>query len=278
MNEAFEQAWLLLKSQFQPSQGERLGEGANQLVYGIEGDPDVTKLGHGYTLDDMYTHNILSQMPQMTNLIAGQKPIAMDEMLSDADMKFFEAHPLGNEPAVMSTQIRGEPVREQHNDKARGLTLANTLYDKHKYGQLLEAKGLADIGPRNWMTTPSNKGVFNVKQITGNPNEREDRAIIHDAQFYGPSNPVDEEARAAFEEERGTPRRLGTDYTLPEEQSEAYLQTMDKNPFDDFVEPYLQSVEEFYPKQLDSVAGKGGSLDQQLNTIIQRLRLMGLDV
>ena len=53
---------------------------------------------------------------------------------------------------------------------------------------------------------------------------------------------------------------------------------MDKNPFDDFVEPYLQSVEEFYPKQLDSVAGKGGSLDHQLNTIIQRLRLMGLDV
>jgi len=277
MSEAFEQAWLLLKSQFQPSQGQRIGEGANQVVYGIEGDPDVTKLGHGYALDDMYSHNILSQMPEMTNLIVGQKPFAYDEMLSDADMKFFEGRGKGT-PAVMSTQIRGRPVEEQHNDKARGLTLASTLYDKHKYGQLLEAMGLADVGPRNWMTTPSGKGVFNVKQITGNPNEKEDRALINDAQFYGPSNPVDEEARAAFEEERGTPRRLGIDYTLPEEQSEAYLQTMDKNPFDDFVEPYLQSVEEFYPKQLDSVAGKGGSLDQQLNTIIQRLRLMGLDV
>lgn len=277
MNEAFEQAWLLLKSQFQPSQGQRIGEGANQVVYGIEGDPDVTKLGHGYALDDMYTHNILSQIPQMTNLIAGQKPIAYDEMLSDDDMKFFEGRGEGT-PAVMSTQIRGRPVREQRHDKARGFTLANTLYDKHKYGQLLEALGLADVGPRNWMTIPSGKGVMRVKDITGNPNEREDKAIIHDAQFYGPSNPVDEELAERFKKERGVPRRLGTDYTLPEEQSEAYLQTMDKNPFDDFVEPYLQSVEEFYPKQLDSVAGKGGSLDQQLNTIIHRLRLMGLDV
>jgi len=277
MNEAFEQAWLLLKSQFQPSQGERIGEGANQVVYGIEGDPDVTKLGHGYTLSDMYDHNILSQMPQMTNLIAGQKPFAMEEMLSDDDMKFFEGRGKGT-PPIMSTQIRGEPVREQHNDKARGLTLAGSLYEGHKYGQLLEALGLADIGPRNWMTTPSNKGIFNVKQITGNPNEREDRGIIHDAQFYGPSNPVDEELAEGFKRERGVPRKLGTEYTLPEEQSEAYLQTMDKNPFDDFVEPYLQSVEEFYPKQLDSVAGKGGSLDQQLNNIILRLRLMGLDV
>ena len=276
MSEPFEQAWLLLKSQFQPSQGERIGEGANQVVYGIEGDPDVTKLGHGYTLDDMYTHNILSQIPQMTNLIAGQKPFAMDEMLSDDDKEFFEGRGKGT-PPVMSTQIRGEPLEEQYNDKARGLTLANTLYERHKYGQLLEALGLADVGPRNWMTIPSNKGIMNVKQITGNPNATENRAIIHDAQFYGPSNPVDGEIRREFEEERGTPRRLGIDYTLPEEQSEAYLQTMDKNPFDDFVEPYLQSVEEFYPKQLDSVASKGGSLDQQLNTIIHRLRLMGLD-
>jgi len=277
MSEAFEQAWLLLKSQFQPSQGQRIGEGANQVVYGIEGDPDVTKLGHGYTLDDMYSNNILSQMPEMANLIVGQKPFAYDEMLSDADMKFFEGRGKGT-PAVMSTQIRGVPIEEQYNDKARGLTLAGSLYEGHKYGQLLEALGLADVGPRNWMTTPSNKGIFNVKQITGNPNAIEDRALINDAMFYGPSNPVDGEARLAFEKERGTPRKLGTEYTLPEEQSEAYLQTMDKNPFDDFVEPYLQSVEEFYPKQLDSVAGKGGSLDQQLNTIIHRLRLMGLDV
>lgn len=277
MNEAFEQAWLLLKSQFQPSQGKRIGEGANQLVYGIEGDPDVTKLGHADTLPDMYDHNILSQMPETTNLFAAQKPFAMDEMLSDDDMKFFEGRGRGR-PNVMSTQIRGIPIEEQHNDKARGLTLAASLYDGHKYGQLLEALGLADIGPRNWMTTPSGKGAMRVKDITGNPNATGDRALIHDAQFYGPSNPVDGEVRRAFEKERGTPRRLGTDYTLPEEQSEAYLQTMDENPFDDFVEPYLQSVEEFYPKQLDSVAGKDGLLDQQLNTIIHRLRLMGLDV
>jgi len=277
MSEAFEQAWLLLKSQFQPSQGQRIGEGANQIVYGIEGDPDVTKLGHAYTLPDMYQHNVLSQMPQMTNLIAGQKPIAMDEMLSDADMKFFEGRGKGR-PNVMSTQIRGEPLEEQYNDKARGMTLANTLYDRHPYGQLLEALGLADVGPRNWMSIPSGKGVMRVKDITGNPNATEDRALIHDAQFYGPSNPVDEELAEGFKRERGVPRRLGIDYTLPEEQSEAYLQTMDKNPFDDFVEPYLQSVEEFYPKQLDSVAGKDGLLDSELNNIIHRLRLMGLDV
>ena len=62
MSGAFEQAWLLLKSVFQPSQGKLIGEGANQMVYGMGADPDVTKVGHGMTLNDMYLLNRLATM------------------------------------------------------------------------------------------------------------------------------------------------------------------------------------------------------------------------
>ena len=55
-------------------------------------------------------------------------------------------------PNVLSTQERGEPLQEQvGRDIERGYAVAASLYDQHKYGQLLEALGLADTGPRNWM-------------------------------------------------------------------------------------------------------------------------------
>ena len=57
MSEAFAQAWSLLKAVFQPIESDyRLGAGQNQVVFGKEGNPDVTKVGRLYcptTVSDM---------------------------------------------------------------------------------------------------------------------------------------------------------------------------------------------------------------------------------
>jgi hypothetical protein len=79
MGTAFEQAWMLLKSVFQPAEGYRIGEGMNQIVYGMEGDPDVTKVGPASTLGDMYLHQLLT--PEVP-IFAGQVPIAQTMPLS----------------------------------------------------------------------------------------------------------------------------------------------------------------------------------------------------
>ena len=276
MSGAFEQAWLLLKSVFQPSEGELIGIGANQAVYGIEGDPDVTKVGHGMTLADMYTTHLLANMPQFRNTIADQHPILQDEMLPEDVSRNFEGRGMGS-PNVLSTQERGKPLKEQvGRDIQRGHLVASTLYDQHKYGQLLEALGLADTGPRNWMRANPQRGVP-VSAVTGDPAE-EGYAMLHDGMFYGAENPkgVPEEVLDQFKDARGTPRRLGIDYQLPEEQREAFARKVDEIPFQQFVQPYVQSTDEFHPSQLDALTTRGGHLDQQQMNINRILAQMGL--
>ncbi len=283
MDAAFEQAWTLLKSVFQPSQGQLIGMGANQAVYGMEDDPDVTKVGHGMTLPDMYVTNRLANMPQFYDTIADQYPILQDEMLSQDVSQNFEGRGMGA-PNVLSTQERLEPLEEQvGRDVARGHMIAGSLYDQHRYGQLLEALGLADAGPRNWGRTRPQRGIP-VSAITGDPSE-EGQAVLHDAMFYGAENPKEasfrnkedfQEALGKFKRARGTPRRLGIDYQLPEEQREAFARKVDELPFQQFVQPYVQSVEEFYPSQLDEITARGGHLDQQQININRLLSQMGL--
>tara|TARA_R110001592_G_scaffold21153_1_gene85839 strand:+ start:3342 stop:4202 length:861 start_codon:yes stop_codon:yes gene_type:complete len=277
MSGAFEQAWLLLKSVFQPGEGELIGVGANQAVYGIEGDPDVTKVGHGMTLPDMYTTHLLANMPQFRNTIADQYPILQDEMLPEKISRNFEGRGMGS-PNVLSTQERGEPLEEQvGRDVERGKLVAGTMYDQHRYGQLLEALGLADTGPRNWMRVKPQRGLP-VSQITGKPTD-EGHAVLHDGMFYGAENPkgVPQEVLQQFIDARGTPRRLGIDYQLPEEQREAFARKVYETPFQQFVQPYVQSVDEFHPKQLDALTTPGGHLDQQQMNINRLLVQMGLN-
>ena len=277
MSGAFEQAWLLLKSIFQPGEGELIGVGANQAVYGIEGDPDVTKVGHGMTLADMYSTHLLANMPQFRNTIADQYPILQDQMLPDDIVREFEGRGMGA-PNVLSSQERGEPLQEQvGRDIQRGHLVASTLYDQHKYGQLLEALGLADTGPRNWMRAKPQRGLP-VSQITGNPADK-GHAVLHDGMFHGAENPKmgTPEVLQRFINARGAPRRLGIDYQLPEEQREAFARKVDEIPFQQFVQPYVQSVDNFYNDvMLDALTTRGGHLDQQQMNINRLLAQMGL--
>jgi len=260
MDAAFEQAWTLLKSVFQPSQGELIGMGANQAVYAIEGDPDVTKVGHGMSLNDMYLLNRLATM--YPNLFASQRPIRQTEPLPQEALTTFEGRGMGT-PNVISTQELGIPLEEQTGrDVERGKLLAGALFDSYPRGQLLEGLGLADLGPRNWMQTIPERGLP-VSSITGDPS-MEGQAVIHDPMFYGATNPtnVPDEVLQRFRRARGTPRRLGTDYTIPKEQTEQLAQRIDELPFVDFVEPYIQSAEEFYPRQVAPM-DTGLSLQEQ---------------
>ena len=106
MSGAFEQAWLLLKSVFQPSQGELIGEGMNQMVYGMGEDPDVTKVGHAGTVLDMYHQNRFGALEP--NLFASQQPILQRLDLPVAALSRFQ-----HQVPVLSTQQRIEPLYEE---------------------------------------------------------------------------------------------------------------------------------------------------------------------
>jgi|TARA_R100000479_G_scaffold153292_1_gene89193 hypothetical protein len=262
MSGAFEQAWLLLKSVFQPSQGKLIGEGANQMVYGMGEDPDVTKVGHGMTLNDMYLSNRSATM--YPNLFASQRPIRQTMDLPLEALSTFEGRGIGT-PNVLSTQERGEPLQEGKGDIQRGKELAAAIFDNYPQAQLLEGLGLADIGPRNWMMTQPTRGL-DVRDITGDPS-RVGQAVIHDPMFYGARNPtnVPQEVINRFLAARGAPRRLGIDYQIPEEQTERFARKLEELPFHEFVDPYIESVEDFYPRQV-------APMDRGLNLQEQNLR------
>ena len=225
-------AWALLKAVFQPAEGYRIGEGMNQIVYGREGDPDVTKVGALSTLPDMYVHQLLAQDPN--SLFVGQTPIAQTmELPVEAESRMRSRVP------ILSQQVRGTPLEEaatKRADAIRGRQLMQALYDMPgERGRLLEALGLADIKPPNWMQTMSGQGVP-VRAITGDP-AREGRALIHDPMFYGDVNPKDFDARMAAQAARGSPRKLGTDYSIPEDVRESFARRIDELPFEQFAEP-----------------------------------------
>ena len=270
MSGAFEQAWLLLKSVFQPSQGKLIGEGANQMVYGMGEDPDVTKVGHGMTLNDMYLLNRLATM--YPNLFASQRPIRQTMDLPLEALSTFEGRGIGT-PNVLSTQERGEPLQEGEGDIQRGKDLAGAVFDNYPPAQLLEGLGLADIGPRNWMITQPTRGL-DVRTITGDPS-RVGQAVIHDPMFYGARNPtnVPQEVLNQFLEARGVPRRLGIDYQIPEEQTERFARKLEELPFHEFVDPYIESVEDFTPRQ---VAPMDRGLNLQEKNLRQQLGQIGV--
>jgi hypothetical protein len=237
MSGAFEQAWLLLKAVFQPSEGYFLDEGMNQMVFGREGDPDVTKVGGVFTLPDMYYLNRLAA--ERPDLFASQSPIAQTmELPMDAQTRFGQRVP------VLSQQVRGIPLQYEGSKRAgkeRGRKLAEALYDSPG-GELLEAFGLSDVKPANWMQTTPQRGVT-VSEITGDPSQQ-GRAVMMDPMFYGPANPLPEEDYARYlaaYADRKVPRRLGIDYELPEEQRESFARRVSELPFEQFIQPVLES-------------------------------------
>jgi len=243
MGAAFEQAWMLLKAVFQPAEGYPIGEGMNQIVYGMEGDPDVTKVGPASTLGDMYIHQLLT--PEVP-IFAGQVPIAQTMPLTpEAEARF------GSRAPVLSQQQRGIPLAEGSSPRAdaiRGRELMQALYSHpHEQSALLEGLGLADIKPPNWMQTQGQQGLP-VSSITGDPSLT-GRAVIHDPMFYGAVNPkaFDEMMRA--QAARGTPRKLGEDYFIPENVRESFARRVDALPYEQFVEPVFNYEVPMSPAQ-----------------------------
>ena len=233
MSAAFEQAWMLLKAVFQPAEGYRIGEGRNQIVYGQEGDPDVTKVGRPESLRHMYIHQLLSGMPY--SFFAGQSPIAQTmDLPMEAQSKVGEAA-----VPILSQQERGIPLEEgesEVSDALRGRYIADAIYDMPgERGRLLEALGLSDVKPPNWMQSMNNRGTP-VSQVTGNP-LHSGYAVIHDPMFYGSDNPSDFEERMNAIAARGTPRRLGIDYTIPEDVKQLFARRVDELPFEQFTQP-----------------------------------------
>jgi hypothetical protein len=102
-------------------------------------------------------------------------------------------------------------------------------------GRLLEALGLSDVKPPNWMQSMNNRGTP-VSQVTGNP-LHSGYAVIHDPMFYGSDNPSDFEERMNAIAARGTPRRLGIDYTIPEDVKQLFARRVDELPFEQFTQP-----------------------------------------
>ena len=231
---AFEQAWLLLKAVFQPSEGYFLDEGMNQMVFGRKGDPDVTKVGGVFTIPDMYFVNrVAAERP---DIMASQKLIPQTmELPMDAQARFNQRVP------VLSQQVRGQPLDYTGTKRAgamRGKQLAQALYDAPG-GELLEALGLSDVKPANWMQTTPQRGVP-VSEIMDDPS-RQGRAVMMDPMFYGAVNPSNYEERMRAQAMRGDPRRLGIDYQLPEEQRESFARRIDELPFEQFIDPIFDS-------------------------------------
>ena len=218
MSEAFEKAWFVLK--FQPSRGEFLGEGANQMVYSKEGEPNVTKVGGAFNLGDMYLNELLKPIGPL----AGQVVIPTTEELPvEAQSRF-----MGRSP-VLSQQIRGVPFPDTKSHKEHMAdSRANmiTAYDHPEFGPLLEAMGLADLKRPNFM------------RVAGY-----EKPLIHDPMFYGPENPANKnsiEFLNAFNA-RGDPRRLGIDYTVPDVLMESLARRVDELPYEEYVQPALES-------------------------------------
>lgn len=229
MSGPLEQAWALLK--FQPAEGEQLGQGANQYVYGLEGDPNVTKVGSAAALSDMY---LLNRLASMNPLFESQQLIPMtQELPMEAAARFSDSSP------VLSEQLRGEPLDDAPGSHIRGLALAQALHEQTRQGPLLEGLGVADLKDPNWMRVRPQRGIP-VATITRDPSQV-GMAVAHDPQFYGATNPTEPEARFAAQARRGAPRRLGIDYTVPEPMREAFARRVDELPFDQFTEPIFES-------------------------------------
>ena len=260
MSEAFEQAWLLLKS-FQPSEGRYLGEGQNQMVYQKDGEPNVTKVGGANNLSDMYFNEL--QQP-LVPIFSGQRPI-VQKLPFDNNIESR----MGNNAPILSEQIQGSPLEEgvsRRADNLRGRALADALYRHGDKGALLQALGLADVKPPNWMEINPEKGVP-ISSITGDSSRR-GKAILHDPMFYHP----EDKSEAAYLA-RGKPDKLGRDYTISDDVKESVARRVDDLPFENYIQPIFDSE---VPMSLAQEQLLHERADEQNDKVQSMLRHLGL--
>ena len=263
MSAAFEQAWLLLKAAFQPIEGKFIGSGMNQSVYGQEGNPDVVKVGrldaNPGALSDPYWSTILSEM---TPDIVSQRPIQQTaELPSEVNAARLP---------FLSIQERGEPFEdyERQEDALRGRELAQMMYDRGDIGPLLEYMRMADAKPPNWMKVKRRSHTY-IPESQIRPEEMgRDQAVLMDPMYYLP----DDESHTAHIA-AGPPRRRGKDYEIPEESIESLARQVDKEPFEQFIEPVESSYEEFLPEREEH---SWDHMAQGQQNVDRMLELLGL--
>ena len=120
------------------------------------------------------------------------------------------------------------------------------------------------------MKTKDEQG-FDVSELTGIAGDT-GRAKLMDAQFAGPANISEDWTDQGFSQ-RGTPRKLGEQYFVPEREREAIARKVDELPFEEFTAPFYDSYDEMYPEKYDELQNK--LLNQQLS-IDDKLRLIGV--
>jgi len=269
--QAFEQAWLLLKAHFQPKEGKFLDAGQNQSVFVQEDNPDVMKVGDaGSTQNQLRDMYLLDSLSRLMPIFAGQQPV---KQTADLPKSVQSRMPM------LSTQERGVPFKPgptHRADAIRGRQLVHALQEGlgGGAGQLLEYLGIADLKPPNWMKVPREGGVPEGT-ITGRPGPN--KGVIHDPMFYGPTNEgMTAGEKMAATVARGAPRRHGEDYQVPSEIQEHLLQEMDAKPFDQFVNPLVESYHDINQAQLDPMMSHIKQQGQSLEDMLSSLGTKGL--
>ena len=191
MSAAFEQAWLLLKAAFVPTDpDQQIGAGNFRTVYGQKGNPDATKFGYGPGLSNMATLDTLAQM--YPELFIGEKPAYLEKPesgLPDYLMRKPTGHmvstgTLGPDSMPLpSTQELGQPLvrptgyTRQGWDKSKGIDLQNAIANTYP---LTEAAQMWDVKPENWLGTETGRVPSSEVGVSASP-----RAKLMDPMFMG---------------------------------------------------------------------------------------------
>lgn len=228
-------AWSVLKAAFQPSEGERLGSGATQTVFGQRGNPDVVKVSdlkqNRAQLSDMYYNQLLSQIAGL-GLFTGQQPIEQTAPLPP-DIGDMQVPILSTQPRLVPLEgVAGDGGMKE--DIKIGFGLQGDLYEKYP---ILEGLGVHDLKAQNLGIVP--KGTFSRLTERGATTRGSDAPVhIHDPAFG--------EAGVVFPG-RGLRGRIpGVDFEIPPFQVEDFGRQVDAKPFEDYIRPLERSYERFH--------------------------------
>jgi len=237
MSGAFEQAWLLLKAAFIPTDPQQqLGAGMFRTVYGQEYNPDVTKFGYG-GLADMSTLTALARM--YPELFIEEKPAYLDYPiggLPDFVMRRPTGEPisdtreLGTEVGMPfpSTQERGRPLERPEGYTAQSwlqsrskplLSNPGGIYDRYP---ITEQLSMWDIKPENWIGAKD--GMMDAQRL-GSPTPSQ--AKLMDPMFLSPKHMY------------GPPVNVNLDPNTIEQFAQSYT------PVEQFAKPWERMSDQF---------------------------------
>ncbi len=217
MGGAFEQAWLLLKAAFVPTDpDQQIGAGMFRTVYGQEGNPDATKFGYGPGLSNMATLDTMGQMYPETFL--GERPAYLqypetgipDYLMRKPTGQVVSPGSLGPDSMPLpSTQELGEPLvrpagyTQEGWNKSKGIGLQNALADAYP---LTEAAQMWDIKPENWLGTGAGRVPSSLVGVSDSPRAKlMDPMFMGEQQAFRPMNQIQVEPRTLAEFGRKLP-------------------------------------------------------------------------